>query len=49
MMDESRKGGSKVVRWDVGSEEGGGKVVRWNVGSGKGGSGGSGGRCYRVS
>jgi len=45
MVDESRKGGSKVVRWDVGSGKGGGKVVRWDVGSGKGRSGG---RCCKV-
>jgi len=46
MVDESRKGGSKVTRWDVSSGKGGGKVVRWDSGSGKGGSGG---RCYGVS
>jgi len=42
MVDESRKGGSKVVRQDVGSGKSGGKVMRWNVGSGKSGSRG---RC----
>jgi len=45
-VDESREGGGKVVRRDVGSGENGGKVVRWNVGSGKSGSGGG---CYGVS
>jgi len=45
MVDESRKGGGKVVRWDVGGGKGGSKVVRGDVGGRKGGSGG---RCCRV-